>query len=99
MAFLPDGNIVVTDEGFTGLVPDVVEVNPNTGARTLISGGGRGSGPALATPDSVAVEASGDILVSDEGAGPRGPRNSSGSPRPPAIASSCRRTGREAGRR
>ena len=68
MAFLPDGNIVVTDEGFIGFVPNVIEVNPSTGARTLISGGGRGSGPALAAPDSVAVEASGDILVADEGA-------------------------------
>jgi hypothetical protein len=67
MAFLPDGNIVVTDEGITGFVPDVAEVNPATGARTLISGGGRGSGPALAVPDTVAVEASGDILVSNEG--------------------------------
>ena len=67
MAFLPDGNIVVTDEGFTGFVPDVVEVNPATGARTLIPGRGRGSGPALAVPDTVAVEASGDILVSNEG--------------------------------
>jgi len=72
MAFLPDGNIVVSDEGFTGFVPKVVEVNPNTGARTLISGGGRGSGPALATPESVAVEASGDILVANEGAGTTG---------------------------
>ena len=66
MAFLPDGNIVVTDEGFTGFVPDVVEVDKNTGARTLISGGGRGSGPVLETPQSVAVEASGDILVANE---------------------------------
>jgi hypothetical protein len=67
MAFLPNGDIVVTDEGFTGFVPDVVEVNPATGGRTLISGRGRGSGPALAVPDTVAVEASGDILVSNEG--------------------------------
>src|SRR6266487_5762974 len=35
MAFLPNGDIVVTDEGFTGFVPDVVEVNPATGGRTL----------------------------------------------------------------
>src|SRR2546423_7392686 len=66
MAFLPGGNIVVTDEGFTGFVPDVVEVDKNTGSRTLISGGGRGSGPVLETPQSVAVEASGDILVANE---------------------------------
>jgi hypothetical protein len=66
MAFLPDGNIVITDEGFTGFVPDVVEVDKTTGARTLISGNGRGSGPVLETPQSVAVEASGDILVANE---------------------------------
>lgn len=68
MAFLADGDIVVTDEGFSGGRPDVVEVDANTGARTLISGRGRGSGPALAVPVSVAVEASGDILVADQGA-------------------------------
>ena len=44
MAFLPNGDIVVTDESFTLGRPDVVEVNPSTGARTLISGNGRGSG-------------------------------------------------------
>lgn len=72
MAFLPDGDIVVTDEGdigaHTAAGPAVVEVNPGTGARTLISGRGQGKGPALAVPESVAVEASGDLLVADEGA-------------------------------
>lgn len=69
MAFLSNGDIVVTDSGaFTGL-PKVVEVNPNTGVRTLVSGLSslssppKGSGPALVWPLSVAVEASGDILV------------------------------------
>ncbi|HET7539001.1 MAG TPA: hypothetical protein VFK05_03990 [Polyangiaceae bacterium] len=72
MAFLPNGDIVVTDSGaFTGL-PKVVEVNPNTGARTLLSGlsslssPARGSGPALVWPFSVAIEAGGDILVVDQ---------------------------------
>jgi len=66
MAFLPDKDIVITDEGFTGGVPDVVEVNRDTGTRTLISGGGQGKGPALEVPQSVAVEASGDILVAND---------------------------------
>jgi hypothetical protein len=64
MAFLPNGDIVVADDGRTnGAHPIVVQVNPHTGARTLISGDGTGSGPELADPYSVAVEASGDILV------------------------------------
>jgi hypothetical protein len=69
MAFLSNGDIVVTDDSFTIGRPDVVEVNPSTGARTLISGNGRGSGPALVMPATVAVEASGYILVTDVAAG------------------------------
>jgi hypothetical protein len=64
MAFLPDGNIVITDKGHTS-GPIVAELNPRTGARTLISGDGTGSGPELSDPYTVAVEASGDILVAD----------------------------------
>lgn len=65
MAFLPNGDIVVTDEGTATGVPLVVEVSPGTGTRTRISGNGRGTGPDLAMPTTVAVEASGDILVTD----------------------------------
>jgi hypothetical protein len=65
MAFLPNGDIAVTDEGTATGVPLVAEVSQATGARTLISGSGRGTGPALRMPTSVAVEASGDILVTD----------------------------------
>jgi hypothetical protein len=43
MAFLPNGDIAVTDQGFTFGRPDVVEVNRSTGARSLISGNGRGA--------------------------------------------------------
>lgn len=71
MAFLANGDIVLTDSGqFTG-APKVVQVNKSTGARTLLSGlatfssAPRGSGPALVWPSSVAVEASGDLLVVD----------------------------------
>ena len=72
MAFLPNGNIVVTDSGAFTALPKLVEVNRNTGARTLVSGLSslsspvRGSGPALVWPFSVAVEAGGDILVVDQ---------------------------------
>jgi hypothetical protein len=64
MAYLPGGDIVVTDEGLFSGVPQVVQVNPNTGARTLVSSATRGTGPALVLPTSVAVTG-GDILVSD----------------------------------
>jgi hypothetical protein len=65
MAFLPGGDIVVTDQGFTSGVPQVVQVDPGTGTRTLVSGAGRGTGPALVMPNSVAVGPGGDILVTD----------------------------------
>ena len=64
MAFLPGGDIVITDKGHAA-GPVVMEVDPATGDRTLISGDGTGSGPELAEPYTVAVEASGDILVAD----------------------------------
>ena len=67
MAFLANGDIVVTDYSFTIGRPDVVEVNPSTGARTLISGNGRRSGSA--GDAFTAVEASGYILVTDVAAG------------------------------
>jgi hypothetical protein len=72
MAYLPNGDIVVTDSGADTALPKVVEVDRTTGARTLISGlsslssPARGSGPALVWPFSVAVEAGGDILVVDQ---------------------------------
>jgi len=65
MAFLPGGDIVVTDQGFATGIPQVIEVDRGSGARTLISGNGRGSGPALVMPNSVAVGPGGDILVTD----------------------------------
>jgi hypothetical protein len=68
MAFLPGGDIVVTDTGWASGVNQVVQVNKSSGVRTVISGGtgGLGTGPALNIPRSVAVEASGDILVGDD---------------------------------
>lgn len=65
MAFLPGGDIVLTDQGFATGIPQVVEVDPGTGVRTLISGNGRGTGPALVMPVRVAIGPGGDILVTD----------------------------------
>jgi len=85
MAFLSNGDIAVTDDSFTIGRPDVVEVNPSTGARTLVSGNSRDSGPALVMPATVAVEASGCILVTDVAAGTGNPAPSS-DPGPAALA-------------
>src|SRR5690348_4009901 len=54
MAFLPDGDIVVTDKGHIAN-PVLIDIDPRTGARTLISGDGRGSGPELGEPYTVAL--------------------------------------------
>lgn len=65
MAFDLNGNVVTADEGITTGVSQVVRVDKNTGVRTLISGAGLGSGPALTGPYSIAVEGTGNILVLD----------------------------------
>jgi hypothetical protein len=65
MAFDLNGNVVTADEGITTGVSQVVRVDKNTGVRTLISGAGLGSGPALNGPYSIAVEGTGNILVLD----------------------------------
>jgi hypothetical protein len=65
MAFDLNGNVVTADEGITTGVSQVVRVDRNTGVRTLISGAGLGSGPALTGPYSIAVEGTGNILVLD----------------------------------
>jgi hypothetical protein len=65
MAFDLNGNVVTADEGITSGVSQVVRVDRNTGVRTLISGAGLGSGPALTGPYSIAVEGTGNILVLD----------------------------------
>jgi hypothetical protein len=65
MAFDLNGNVVTADEGISTGVSQVVRVDRNTGVRTLISGPGAGSGPALNGPYSIAVEGTGNILVLD----------------------------------
>ena len=65
MAFDLNGNVVTADEGTSTGVSQVVRVDRNTGVRTLISGPGLGSGPALNGPYSIAVEGTGNILVLD----------------------------------
>jgi len=65
MAFDLNGNVVTVDLGLSTGGAQVVRVDKNTGVRTLISGPGLGSGPALAGPYSIAVERTGNILVLD----------------------------------
>jgi hypothetical protein len=65
MAFDLNGNIVTADEGIITGVPQVVRVDRHTGVRTLISGPGVGSGPALDGPFSIASEGNGNFLVVD----------------------------------
>ena len=65
MAFDLNGNIVTADQGTSTGTSQVVRVDRNTGVRTLISGAGLGSGPALNGPYSIAVEGTGNILVLD----------------------------------
>ena len=69
MAFLSNGDIVVTDESFTAGRPDVVEVNPSHRRPDPHLRQRPGLGPALVMPGPVAVEASGYILVTDIAAG------------------------------
>jgi hypothetical protein len=65
MAFDLNRNVVTADAGTSTGVSQVVRVDRNTGVRTLISGAGLGSGPALNGPYSIAVEGTGNILVLD----------------------------------
>ena len=54
IAVEPSGTLVVVDNGLRA----VVRVDPQTGARTIISDATTGSGPALVRPIAIAVEAS-----------------------------------------
>jgi sugar lactone lactonase YvrE len=61
IAVEPSGTLVVVDNGLRA----VVRVDPQTGARTIISDATTGSGPALVRPIAIAVEASGAFVVID----------------------------------
>jgi hypothetical protein len=71
MAFDLNGNVVTADEGISSGVSQVVRVDRNTGVRTLISGPGLGSGPALNGPYSIATGVLGNVLKVDGGSGAR----------------------------
>lgn len=60
VAVLPDGAFVVGDEGG----PFLLRVDPRTGARSVLSGPGRGTGPSLERPRPVLVHA-GRVYVGD----------------------------------
>lgn len=65
MAFDLNGNVIAADMGITTGVSQVVRIDGRSGVRSLVSGAGAGSGPALDGPYSVAVERTGNILVLD----------------------------------
>ncbi len=67
-AFLSPSGIVVEADGSLVVVDanGVVRVDPNTGARTIISDASVGSGPAFITPLRIAVEAHGSLVVLDQ---------------------------------
>jgi hypothetical protein len=54
-------SIYVSDEDRAA----IIEVNPETGARTILSGRERGVGPALVSPEGIGVDADGNVLVAD----------------------------------
>ena len=60
-----NGNILTADQGLITGIPQIVRVDRNTGVRTLLSGPGVGSGPALDGPFSIAGEPNGNVLVVD----------------------------------
>jgi sugar lactone lactonase YvrE len=62
-----DGQILVIDaQAGTSGAGELVRIDPRTGVRTTLSNFGAGANPG-SNPSSVAVEASGQILVTDEG--------------------------------
>jgi hypothetical protein len=63
------GDILVADPDAFGGTGGVIRVDPATGARTTVSANGApAGGPDFAEPFGLALEADGDILVSDGGA-------------------------------
>ena len=90
MAFLPNGDIVITDvDGTTGN-PQLLRITPATGGRVVLSGNGVGSGPTL-TGAAVGLQggviylmdyAAGQIMSVNAGTGARtlvsGPTRGSG---------------------
>jgi sugar lactone lactonase YvrE len=71
MAFEADGNLVVAEGWWTGVAganPGVVRVNRTTGVRTSVSNNTWPvGGPNFTSPNGIAVEADGSILVTDLG--------------------------------
>jgi streptogramin lyase len=60
-----NGMIVVGDAG--GGNPKIARIDPISGNRTIISDSSTGAGPSLQSPYALAVEAGGNILVTDTG--------------------------------
>ena len=63
----PDfGDVFVVDE----VLASVIRVDPITGDRTIVSGQEIGEGPSFVVPAAIAVEATGDLVLADNGLTP-----------------------------
>jgi hypothetical protein len=68
MALDADGDVLVSGgEAFTGGTGGVIRVDPTTGARSTVSANGMPSGPPdFVSPVTIAVEADGDLVLTDQ---------------------------------
>jgi sugar lactone lactonase YvrE len=60
-----DGSLFVADRAAPFFEGTVIRVDPVSGNRTLVSGPSRGSGPSIAIPEGLAVEADGSLVLVD----------------------------------
>ncbi len=63
---LSTATLVVSDAGNSTDNPAILRVDPGTGARTVLSGGGVGSGVGLEIPEAVAVALNGNVYYVEE---------------------------------
>src|SRR4051812_99059 len=76
LAVEADGNILVVGTwSYAGgpPLPGVVRIDPGTGARSVVSLNGLQVGPSFGSPNGIAVEATGNIVVNDCSGPPNGP--------------------------
>ncbi|MGI8946310.1 MAG: hypothetical protein ACR2GL_08750 [Thermoleophilaceae bacterium] len=67
IALAPDGSLLVADENAFDGSGAVIRVDPATGARMTVSANGApAGGPSFDQPVGIAIEADGDLLVTDE---------------------------------
>jgi streptogramin lyase len=65
----PAGDLFITDGAVSGGLPAIMQVDLDTGDRTVVSSNDIGLGPAFDRPQSVVAAPDGSLLVADGGAG------------------------------